>query len=304
MCSMRLVIWGMCVAGAVSCASPQAVVEPQQAATSKSAVTPKTATPEGSWVAERVAEARERLSKSEAGKLLWRSIEFHGGLARWYSNGPLYFRFTYKPLNGHPTRDTYQTVDTWSARARHRLADDTSVEFGWDGEKAWVSPAHAEPMKHPRFWSLTPYYFVAMPFVLADPGVHLKKLGSAQLHGRPHDVLKATFGADVGDSPGDYYIIYLDAQTGRFAGLRYVVSYPGFFPNGGHSPEHLMVYRGEQTTDGITFAKGMSTYTFDAAANKRGEHITEVSVTDIGFRPDTPDAYFDVPENARVIEGY
>ncbi len=286
--------------------APQAETEAaqQEAEQEESAQQPDTATPPQSWVDERTSEARERLNETEAGKLVLRSIEAHGGLSQWYSKGALHFRFDYSPLGDKSGYDTYQTVDTWSSRARQQMTEDRDKEFGWDGEQAWVSPKDAELPVNPRFWALTPYYFVAVPFVLADKGVQLDKQGTAELHGREHDVIKATFAEGVGDSPDDYYVIYLDAETGHFGGLRYIVAYPGFFPDGGHSPEKLMVYEGEQTVDGITFATDFSTYKWDAEAEERGEKVTEVEMSDVEFRPDTLDSYFDVPEGAKVIEGY
>lgn len=256
------------------------------------------------WVTERTEKAHDRLSKSDAGKLLLRSLNTHGGLQRWFANGPVHFRFNYRPLEEGAVRDTFQTIDTWRSRARHQLASDRASEFGWDGEHAWVSPPDAETLKSPRFWALTPYYFIGMPFVLADPGVHLKKTGSAELNGRPHDIITATFGEAVGDSPDDYYIIYLDAETGRFGGLRYIVSYPGFYPDGGHSPEKLMVYEGAQTVDDITFAEHFPTYKWDPDAEARGPKVTDVAMSDVEFRPKTEDAFFDAPEGAKMLEGY
>ncbi len=260
---------------------------------------PKTAAPQTEWVSERVLEAKNRLSESPAGELLWRSIETHGGLEKWFANGPIYFRFNYRPLGDSPYRDTYQTVDTWSSRARHQVADDQNVEFGWDGKDAWISPPDAELTTNARFWALTPYYFIGMPFVLADPGVFLKNEGTTELHGRPHDVLRATFGENVGDSPDDYYVIYLDAETGHVGGLRYIVSYRGFFPDGNHSPEKLMVYEGEQTVDGITLAKQYSTYSWDIENSERGEKVTHTELTDLEF---TLDSFFEAPADAKILE--
>jgi hypothetical protein len=262
------------------------------------------AAPKNAWIERRVNEARERLTSSEAGELVWRSINEHGGLERWYSNGPLYFRFDYQPLGDRTARDTYQTVDTWSSRVRQQLSDNRDTEFGWDGSTAWVSPADAEMAINARFWALTPYYFVAMPFVLADPGVKLEKQGTAELDGDTHDVIKATFGENVGDSPDDYYVVYLNADTGHFGGLRYIVSYPGFFPDGGHSPPKLMVYEGEQTVEGITFATRFPTYTWNKEKDERGEKVTAIEMSEVEFRPETPDAYFESPEDAHLIDGY
>lgn len=265
---------------------------------------PDTATPRDEWIQKRVDKARKRLTDSEAGKLVWRSIEAHGGLERWFANGPLFFRFDYQPAGDRTARDTYNTVDTWSARARQELADNRDKQFGWDGKRAWQRPADGEFKINARFWALTPYYFVGMPFVLADSGVRLEKTGTAELHGSQHDVIKATFGEGVGDSPDDYYIVYLDSESGHFGGLRYIVSYPGFFPDGGHSDEKLMVFEGEQTVGGITFAETFPTYAWHEDEGERGDLVTEISMTDVEFRPETPDGYFEPPEDARLLEGY
>jgi hypothetical protein len=258
--------------------------------------------PPGPWVEARVEEARERLQGSEAGKIAWASIEAHGGLADWFSNGPLFFRFTYRPLAGGKVRDTYQTVDTWSSRARHRLASDETREFGWDGERAWQMTEEGELAINARFWALTPFYFIAIPFVLADPGVELEETGSAELEGRAYDLLKVTYGSGVGDSPDDYYIVYIDAETKRVGAVRYIVSYPGFFPEGGHSPEKLMIYDGEQRAGGILFAKTFRTFEWDGG--ERGSLVTKIEMTDVAFRPETSVDFFEAPEGATYQEGY
>ena len=67
--------------------------------------------------------------------MLLASIDAHGGLARWYSNGPVRFRYAYDRLDGNAPLDTEQTVDTWSSRARHTVVADSSTaspaQFGW-----------------------------------------------------------------------------------------------------------------------------------------------------------------------------
>jgi hypothetical protein len=263
------------------------------------------AAPKEAWIEKRVEESRERLTDSEAGKLIWKSIEAHGGLERWFANGPLFFRFDYSPIGDRTVRDTYNLVDTWASRARQELADDRDRAFGWTGEQAWFAPK-SEPLEkiNARFWALTPYYFVGMPFVLSDPGVKLEMKGTAELHGETHQVVKATFAEGTGDSPDDYYTVYIDPETGRFGGLRYIVTYPGFFPDGGHSPPKLMVYNGEQTVDGITFAETAPAYKWNKEEGERGEKVTEISISDVEFRPETPDAAFDVPEDGKIQAGY
>lgn len=259
--------------------------------------------PDGEAIAARCAAAQQRLQLSEPGAKIWASIEAAGGLTPWFASGDLHFRFVYAPV-GRPPTDTIQTIDTWAARARHQLSADPKVEFGWDGQRAWVHPADADPKTNPRFWSLTPYYFVGMPFVLADPGVNLELLPDGTFEGKSYDLVRATFAPGTGDAPDDYYILYLDKETHRVRALRYVVSYKGFRPDGGHGPEKLMAYDGDITAAGLTFAASYRTFKYDAKSGKLGEKVTDVTVSDVSFERDTPAGYFEAPEGSKIIEGY
>ena len=46
----------------------------------------------------RATEAQARLSTTDAGKILLKSIEHHGGLQNWYALGTTEFSFEYKPV--------------------------------------------------------------------------------------------------------------------------------------------------------------------------------------------------------------
>lgn len=260
-----------------------------------------TATPPKEWIDQRVSNAQKRLSETKEGRLLWKAIEKHGGLDRWYENGPLYFRFNYKNLkSGGP--DTYQTIDTWSSKARHQLVANPKVEYGWDGEKAWKYPYDSEVKENPRFWALTPFYFVAVPFVLADEGINLKYKEIITFEQNDYHQILVTFGAGMGDAPDDFYVLYIDTKTFRVGGLRYIVSYPGFYSKGEHGVEKHMTYYEEQTVDGILFPRTIKTYKWDGETPK--EHTTTITISDISFRPDTSPDYFNIPDGSRVMEGY
>jgi len=238
------------------------------------------------WVAERVADSRERLTSSEAGPLVWNAIEAHGGLdAR------------------RPERrmHTENRVDLWRSRARQReVGEHADATLGWDGERAWITPS-AEAFPSPaRFWATTPYYFVGIPWVLADPGTRFEQLEDQALEGEAHHIVKVTYEAGTGDSPDDYYVIYIHPETHRVNAIRYVVAYPGFFPEGGHSPEKLMVYGDQREVDGLVFAHELDTYAWDAEAAERGEKVTEIAVSDIELGQSWDPDVFAPPEGAVV----
>lgn len=283
--TLGLVLYG-CGASKVSEQPEAKVAEVPEAA--------KKARPELSWVKARVAAAKQRLDASEGGKLVWAAIEAQGGLERWYSSGPIAFRFTYQP-DGKPARDTSQLVDTWSARAVHTMPDGGT--FGWDGKRAWKSSADVK--MNARFWSLTPYYFVGIPFVLADEGVVLKREGEAEWDGKKYDLVRATFTSGTGDAPEDFYVLYIHQQTRRVEAIRYIVTYKGFFPNGGHSPEKFFTYDGSQEVGGITLPTGFRTFAWDGS-KPVGEPHTRTTLTNVSFRPETPRGAFDMPKGAVV----
>ena len=264
---------------------------------------PDLATPSAGEISTRVEDATQRLESTEAGQIVLEAINAHGGLDAWYSNGPLRYRYTYTRLDstGAPAGtaiDTRQLVDPWASRAVHTLAADTSVSFGWTGAEAWVRPAGSELPTDARFWSLTPYYFVSIPFVFADPGVNLEVAPPDSVEGRPVDVVRVTFEPGTGDAPDDDYDLLVNADTRRVEGVRYVVTYAPFNPDGGHTPETLMIYDGSQPVGGVTMQQGFRS--FDSAS---GGFKARGTLTDLEAAPQTPSSAFAVPSGGEVLSG-
>ncbi|GMN07001.1 hypothetical protein MTsPCn5_23900 [Croceitalea sp. MTPC5] len=256
-----------------------------------------------SWITSRVEKTRERLYSSDAGKVVWQAMEAHGGLDKWYQNGPISFRFNYQPLDGGTPRDTYQAIDTWRSKARHYQAKDSTSQYGWDGKDAWVIAKDSTVFPYnTRFWSLTPYFFAAQPFVLDGNGVNLELLDQRTHNQRKQDVIKVTFDEGTGDAPDDYYVLYFDSETHILSVIRYIVSYPGYFKDGGHLPEKFMELNGEQLADGISFPKEYKTHWL-TEEELPGEHITNITLSDIDFKSNLEDGFFKAPKGAKILKG-
>ena len=253
------------------------------------------------WVSRRVEKAKSRLNNSDAGKVVWNAMEAHGGLKNWYENGALAFRFNYQPLDGTP-RDSYQVINTWSNKAKHTSIADSTAHYGWTGEKAWIQAKDSTAFAYDtRFWALTPYYFLAQPFVLDGEGVNLELLPEITFKDKNQDVVKVTFDQGTGDAPDDYYILYFDSKTHILSVIRYIVSYPAYFKEGEHMPEKFMELIGENKVAGISFPTNYKTYWL-TEANKPGEYITQIEVSDLTFKKELPEDYFEVPAEARIID--
>ncbi|MGB3463620.1 MAG: hypothetical protein WBA74_00045, partial [Cyclobacteriaceae bacterium] len=165
------------------------------------------------------------------------------------------------------------------------------------GSVAWKYPSDAEIPYNYRFWALTPYYFAGMPFVFADTGVNLEKMDDLSYEGTTYHLVKATFGEGVGDAPDDYYILYIHPETSRLSAIRYVVSYPGYFKKGEHTQEKFMTYEGEQNAGGIIFPQKHRTFMWEENG-KIGKYVTDITLSDIAFKPETEQSYFEVPEGS------
>lgn len=256
-----------------------------------------------SWIEKRVTAANKRLNATDAGKVLWSAMEAHGGLKKWYTNGFLSFRFNYQPVNGKGIRDSYQTIDTWNNKAIHNSITDKNDVFGWDGKEAWVKAKDSTSFAYDtKFWALTPIYFSGQPFVFDGTGVNLELLPQVEFKGAMQNVVKVTYDKGVGSAPDDYYIMYINAKTNLVDAFKYIVSYPEYFPNGGHAPEKITVTQGTTTVDGIVFATDFKTYWSTADKDGLGEYITKIDVSDISFSDEVEENYFSKPEGAEVLK--
>ena len=254
------------------------------------------------WIKNRVSKAKSRLEATEAGKVVWNAMEAHGGLEKWYSNGALSFRFNYQPLDGSTQRDSYQTINTWNNITKHTSVTDSTAHYGWSGKTSWVTAKDSTTFAYDtKFWALTPLYFLAQPFVLDGAGVNLELLPKTTYKEKSQDVVKVTFDAGTGDAPDDYYILYFEADSHELSVIRYIVSYPKYFKDGGHLPEKFMEVIGKNKIDGILFPTGYKTHWL-VADNQPGEYITKIDVSDIKFEGELAKDYFDMPADAILVE--
>ncbi|MEQ8275028.1 MAG: hypothetical protein RMA76_09390 [Deltaproteobacteria bacterium] len=245
----------------------------------------------------RAADGIERLSQTPAGQIVLGAIERHGGLEKWFAGGALTFRYAYRPVGDRPGRVSTQTIDLIDSRAYHTLEEPMKGEIAWDGAQAW-SKLEGDGDFAARFWALTPYYFVAMPFVLGDPGVRLDLSEDDPTQaGFPADtdVVKATFDPGTGDAPDDYYVLYFAADDHRLLGLRYIVTY---FDRPGGPKEKLLVYEDEAPAGPLTLARTHTTYAFGEGV--RGEKVTESKIDGVVYGATFDASRLTMPEGAKV----
>jgi len=145
-------------------------------------------------------------------------LEAHGGLDKWNEMNTLIF------TKGEGEKAEVHTTDLKNRKARIEV--DGKFALGYDGDKYWVTPTRDSfSGKSVAFYHNLYFYFVAIPFVLADPGVNLEDLGEKVVEGKTYRVIKSTFDDGVGEASGDHYILYTDPSTHRVEFINYSVTY-------------------------------------------------------------------------------
>ncbi len=247
-----------------------------------------------------VDKIETHLSQSEGGQLIVEAMDAHGGLQTWLENEVLEFRWIYHMNDRGPNAvvNTKQKVDTSSMKAVHTVPD-SDIQFGWDGSDAWISPAETEfSGPPPRFWSLTPYYFVGVPFVFADLNANFELMSDPfDFEGTTYQQVKVTYNAGTGDAPDDYYKVLIHPFSKQVAAVRYIVTSPLVAPDG-PLPEKLL------TLESLIEVKGSFIPTKHRSFKMNGdvldEHIRDAESEEIQWlKRSTVD--FEAPEHSKKL---
>jgi hypothetical protein len=178
-------------------------------------------------------------------------ISAHGGMEKWRSAPTISFEDEFLQA-GQPNPLVSQVTVEQGRRRAYLDFPDSKARISWDGKQAWSENWKA-PIP-PRFLALLNYYFLNLPWLAMDRGVQHSEPGKAKLWNDPTEYItvKMTFGAGVGDTPEDYYILYVDPKTHRLKACEYIVTYSSILPpNTKATPPHILVYENFETVDGL-----------------------------------------------------
>lgn len=209
-----------------------------------------------------VATPAEAGAAMSAGEIVDATIAAHGGMDRWAAAPTVSFEDEFTFAGVEETGVSRVTVEQGPRRSY--LDTGSGEKLSWDGEKAWSQ--NWQGPYPPRFFALLNYHFLNLPWLAKDPGVHLGEPGTARLWDDPTDDLtvKITYGEGVGDTPGDYYVLYVHPETHRLAATEYIVTYRAILPEGvTATPPHILVYDDFATVDGLVVPTAYSIYETD-----------------------------------------
>lgn len=251
------------------------------------------------WQAENLAAAEARIAAQPGGELLMQVVKAHGGLEPWTTAGSIAFDYDSSRV-GAPDQRRYtrSQVNLSDRRAvQVELGEGADAKLGYDGQESWIVPTPESFPSSPSFWAVTPFYFVGIPWVFADPGVKVDVLAPIVIPqtgvDEPLPSLKVTFEAGTGDAPDDFYIVHTHPETHQIVAIRYIVSSPKIFPEGGHSPEKISLWSGFSTVDGLLFPGHFESHAWSEAGV--GELKGEVSIDNVALGDVLPDEVFAPP---------
>lgn len=213
-------------------------------------------------------------------------LNAHGGLDTWNAMNTLKF------TRGEGPGADMHVVDLKSRRSTNSVKG--KYTLGNDGDKVWVTPHRDSfPGQSARFMNNLFFYFVALPYVLADPGVVYEDLGEKEVNGKKYVVLKTSFKAGVGDAPGDQYILYADPETHVIDFINYSVTYF----NADNSEKYGALQFVWEDVNGLKFPSVAKSVKWEDG--KLGEVSRETKYSNFSYSKERMDlSQFDVPKGA------
>ena len=201
-------------------------------------------------------------------------------------------------FGGNRVIDGVFTFEAHGPRARYDYGDDQSVIF--DGKMAYLSPETAVD-KNSRFHVLTWPWFIMSPFKVKGEGITLSEVGPRPVNGKTYQSVYQTFGSDMGDSPDDWYRLFVDQEDGLLRWMSYIVTYGKSETEANQSPSIIHYTNYTETKPRI--AQSFELWHWDAGSGTvKGETPKGFGqVQNIEF-VQCDDSHFQIPQNSRSLE--
>jgi hypothetical protein len=178
-------------------------------------------------------------------------ITAHGGMEKWRSAPTVSFEDHCKQTGAPQPMVSQVTVEQGRRRAYLDFPE-LKARITWDGKEAW-SENWKVPVP-PRFLASLNYYFLNLPWLAMDRGVKLGNPGKRKLwnDSTEYITVKMTFDAGVGDTPEDYYLLYIDPKSNRLKASEYIVTYASILPPGTKAtPANTAIFEDFGTVEGL-----------------------------------------------------
>lgn len=226
--------------------------------------------------------------------IIEKMIKAHGGMKKWKKAPTVSFKDAWY-IGSSTTPSISRVMVEQNSRRAYLDFPRQNAFVSWDGEKAWIEGG--EIKMPPRFVALLNYYFVNLPWLTQDPGVNLSEPKILTLFDDPTPTIaiNMTFDKNVGDTPDDYYLLYIDPKTYQWKGCEYIVTYPSLLPDGKKAkPSHILLVDDYETVNDLIVPSKYTIYKKDHSVYARCD------IGDWSFKKPFDESRMEMPASARL----
>jgi hypothetical protein len=231
---------------------------------------------------------QELVQAKELPEVIQAVMDSHGGLEPWGQMSSMSFALVKEPGN---------EVHQIDLKGRKERIEGSNFLTGFDGDHIWLK-ADTTYKGNAVFYHNLMFYFVAMPFVLADDGIIYSDVEPLYFENKSFPGVKISYESEVGISPEDEYFLHFDSDTHRMEWLGYTVTY---FSGEKSKEIHWIRYDDWVETNGLLLPNSLSWYKYDN--NLPTEFRNKVQIADMKIEGHPfPSDVFTVVEGAEILE--
>ena len=212
----------------------------------------------------------------------------HGGLDQWANMKSLSYEIVKEGQNEK------QFIDLSNRNERIEGANFIS---GYDGTNYWLE-ADTTYRGNVKFYKNLIFYFYAMPFVVADPGIHYDEVPALVYDGISYPGIRISYDNGIGISPKDEYFIHYDAKTHEMEWLGYTVT---FRSQEKSKAIKWIRYDDWQNINGLKLPKSLAWYTLEEnlpVEERNRREFVNIKLSETAW----PVSTFALTAGAKVVE--
>lgn len=212
----------------------------------------------------------------------------HGSLSKWKKMKELTFEIVKEDGNEKTITDLI---------SRRERIENSKAITGYDGKNYWVV-ADSTYKGNVKFYTNLMFYFYAMPFVLADDGIHYDKVADLSFEDVNYPGYRISYDDGVGLSPKDEYFIHYHPETYEMAWLGYTVTFKS-----GEKSERIswIRYNDWKNYDGFKLPASLSWYKTENNLPTELRNTREFAGIKVAKQA-SPAGTFKMPEGAKVVD--
>ncbi|AYN68520.1 hypothetical protein D1013_14585 [Euzebyella marina] len=215
-------------------------------------------------------------------------LEAHGSLKAWKKQRTL----TFEIEKGEITET--HTIDL---KTRQDVVAADKFSLGFDGKEIWLEDENNDYKGNAAVYHNLMFYFYAMPFVFADPGINYEVAEPLLYEGKEYPGIHISYDDGVGASSKDDYYLHYDPETFKMKWLGYTFTYGS---NEKSKDVKWIHYNDWVEIEGLLLPKTITWHDYEDRTIKGARDPLTFHKIGLAESPKIP-TFYEKPENAKVV---